>query len=60
IYEALPMSPGLRRLVGRPTEEIHDQAVRDGMVSLHQDARRLVLAGVTTLDEVRRVVGDSG
>jgi type IV pilus assembly protein PilB len=58
IYEVLPMSPALRRLVGRPTEEIHEQALRDGMVSLRQDGYRLVLAGVTSLEEVRRVVGD--
>jgi type IV pilus assembly protein PilB len=57
IYELLPISAGLRKLVGRPTEEIEQEAIRNGMVSLRQDGFRLALAGITSLGEVRRVVG---
>jgi len=58
IYEVLPMIRSIRKLVGHSTEEIHDEAVRNGMVTLRQDGYRLVFAGVTSLDEVKRIVGD--
>jgi type II secretory ATPase GspE/PulE/Tfp pilus assembly ATPase PilB-like protein len=45
-------------LIGRSTEKIHDQAVKAGMVTLGQDGQRLVLAGKTSIEEIRRVVGD--
>ena len=58
IYEVLPMTDEIRELIGRSTEKIHIQAVKAGMVTLSQDGHRLVLAGETSLEEVRRVVGD--
>ena len=58
IYEVLPMTSSIRKLVGHSTEEIHDEAVRAGMVTLRQDGYRLVFAGETSLDEVNRIVGD--
>ena len=58
IYEVLPMTSSIRKLVARSTEEIHDEAVKNGMVTLRQDGYRLVFAGETSLDEVKRVVGD--
>lgn len=59
IYEVLPVSGELRKLIGHTTEEIHDEAVKAGMITLKQDGYRLVLAGTTSLEEVRRVVGNS-
>ncbi|MGD0165800.1 MAG: GspE/PulE family protein [Gaiellaceae bacterium] len=58
IYEVLPMTSEIRKLIGSSTEDIHDEAVRAGMVTLHDDGCRVVLSGETSLDEVRRVVGD--
>jgi type IV pilus assembly protein PilB len=58
IYEVLPMTSAIRKLIGHSTEEIHDEAVRAGMVTLREDGYRLVSAGETSLDEIRRVVGD--
>ena len=52
------MTSSIRKLVGHSTEEIHDEAVKNGMVTLRQDGYRLIFAGETSLDEVRRVVGD--
>jgi len=59
IYEVLPVTGEIRKLMGRTTEEIHDEAVRAGMVTLEQDGRRIALAGVTSPEEVRRVAGNS-
>ncbi len=58
IYEVLPVTGEIRKLIGQSTEEIHDQAVKAGMVTLEQDGYRLVLSGTTSLEEVRRVVGN--
>jgi type IV pilus assembly protein PilB len=59
IYEVLPVGSEIRKLMGHTTEEIHDEAVKDGMITLEQDGRRIVLDGVTSLEEVRRVAGNS-
>jgi len=57
IYEVLPVTSEVRKLIGRSTEEIENEAVRAGMIPLQQDGFRLALAGVTSLEEIRRVVG---
>jgi len=59
IYEVLPVSSEIRKLIGRTTEEIHDAAVEAGMVTLEQDGHRIALTGMTSLEEVRRVAGNS-
>jgi type II secretory ATPase GspE/PulE/Tfp pilus assembly ATPase PilB-like protein len=59
IYEVLPVTGDVRKLMGRTTEEIHDEAVKAGMITLEQDGYRLALAGTTSLEEVRRVAGNS-
>jgi type IV pilus assembly protein PilB len=58
IYEVLPMTAEIRELIGQPTAKIHDRAVKEGMVTLRQDGHRLVLSGETSIEEIRRVVGD--
>lgn len=58
VYEVLPVRGGVGRLVGASTEEIYEAAVQGGMRTLHQDALRLCLSGVTSLEEVRRVIGE--
>ena len=59
IYEVLPVTGEIRKLIGHTTEEIHDEAVKAGMVALEQDGYRIALAGTTSLEEVRRVAGNS-
>ena len=54
----LPLTPSIRKLVGASAEVVHEAAVAEGMVTLRQDGLRLACAGVTSLDEVRRVAGD--
>jgi len=50
----------IRRLVeeNASTDAIREAAVSGGMATLRQDGLRLVLEGVTSLDEVTRVTGD--
>jgi type IV pilus assembly protein PilB len=60
LFEVLPMTDEIAALVGAPTREIQAAAVAAGMFTLRDDGIRLSIAGVTTLDEVRRVAGDAG
>ena len=54
----MPFVGKLRRLVEGSTDQIFAAAVEQGMRTLREDGIRLCLAGVTSLDEVRRVTGD--
>jgi type II secretory ATPase GspE/PulE/Tfp pilus assembly ATPase PilB-like protein len=58
LFEVMPMSDEISRLIGAPTREIEAEAVRNGMFTMRDDGIRLSMAGLTTLDEVRRVAGD--
>ncbi len=59
LYEMLTITGSLRRLIrGGSTDDISAAAVEEGMTTLRQDAMRLVLAGISSLDEVRRITGD--
>ncbi|MFM9424708.1 type II secretory ATPase GspE/PulE/Tfp pilus assembly ATPase PilB-like protein [Variovorax sp. GrIS 2.14] len=55
IHELMVMSRPLRRLVqnGARAEELQETAMREGMRTLRQDGIDKVLAGQTTIDEVR-------
>lgn len=55
IHELMSISKDLRRLIqtGARAEELQQQAMREGMRTLRQDGIDKVLAGVTSLDEVR-------
>ncbi|HJU46591.1 MAG TPA: GspE/PulE family protein [Gaiellaceae bacterium] len=59
IFEVMPMTDELSMLLGAPTREIEKAAVAQGMLTLRDDAVRLVLEGMTTLEEVHRVAGDA-
>ncbi len=54
LYEVMSLTPELRRLIlrGGSVEELRDQAVRDGMLTLRMDGIKKVERGVTTLEEV--------
>lgn len=59
LYEVMPVQGKLRKLIASgSTEEIFAEAVEQGMTTLGQDGARLVLAGTSSFDEVRRVTGD--
>ena len=55
VRELMPISRALRRLIqtGARSEEISRIAMAEGMRSLRQDGIEKVLAGVTTIEEVR-------
>jgi type IV pilus assembly protein PilB len=54
LYEVMAMSSSLRRLVlkGASTEELREQAVKDGMLTLRMDGMLKVKRGITSLEEV--------
>ena len=58
LYELMPVHGLGRVLLEGSTDEIFDAAVAAGMRTLREDGIRLSLAGVTTLEEVRRITGD--
>jgi type IV pilus assembly protein PilB len=58
IFEALTVTDEVGALVGAPTRELQAKAVEEGMLTLRDDGMRLCREGVTTLAELRRVVGD--
>ncbi|MFO7838427.1 MAG: GspE/PulE family protein [Desulfosalsimonadaceae bacterium] len=57
VYEVLPYTPQLRRLTTAAADlsVIREQAHKDGMVTLRENAVKKLLAGVTTYQEVLRV-----
>jgi type IV pilus assembly protein PilB len=58
LYEVMPVQGRIRALIESSTEEIFAAAVEQGMSTLRSDGIRLCLAGISSLDEVRRVTGD--
>jgi type II secretory ATPase GspE/PulE/Tfp pilus assembly ATPase PilB-like protein len=58
IYEALPATEKVRELITSKatSDEIQKQAVSDGMVTMLQDGLDKVSSGLTTIEEVIRVV----
>jgi general secretion pathway protein E len=62
IHELLALDEPMRAaiLAGRDGNALHDLASRHGMRSLYEDGLRKVAAGVTSFDELARVVQDQG
>jgi type IV pilus assembly protein PilB len=58
VFELMPVNEQMRRLtIGRPTgDQVRDLANASGMKSMREHAVEKVLAGLTTLEEVRRKV----
>ena len=56
VYEVMPMSPNLRRLILQNVGavEIRDAAVDEGMLTLRMDGWMKVMKGITTLEQVVR------
>ena len=57
IFEVMTMTDELSELVDAPTRVIEQMAISQGMSTLRESGIALAAAGITTLDEVRRVVG---
>jgi type IV pilus assembly protein PilB len=59
LYEIMNMSREIGELVeaGSSTYLIQDMAVKQGMLTLGMDGKRKILAGLTTVEEVTRVLG---
>ena len=59
LYEVMTVQGRLRAMIeSGSTEEIFAEASAQGMATLRQDGFRLALAGISSLDEIRRVTGD--
>ena len=54
IYEIMEISPRLRGLIASraPTDTLRDAAIEEGMSTLQESARKLVLDGITALHEM--------
>jgi type II secretory ATPase GspE/PulE/Tfp pilus assembly ATPase PilB-like protein/ActR/RegA family two-component response regulator len=62
VFEAMPVTPRLARLIAENASEatLRREARRDGMHLLFEDAANKVAAGITTPEEVLRVVDPEG
>ncbi len=58
VYEILPVSPKIRHMIvdGARDLQVKEQAIQEGMRTLYTNALEEVRRGVTTLDELMRVV----
>lgn len=61
IYEALPITEKVRNLITQrsTSEDIQRAAITEGMITMLQDGLDKVSAGLTTIEEVVRVVRES-
>jgi general secretion pathway protein E len=57
IFEIMHMDEGVKKLILKTSDsnQINDEAARNGMSTLVQDGARKVLEGITTVEEVLRV-----
>ncbi|MBD3329306.1 type II/IV secretion system protein [Candidatus Dojkabacteria bacterium] len=60
IFEVLRINEKIVQLMmnSRPASEIHDEAVKNGMISMRQDGYLKALEGITTIEEILRVSRD--
>ncbi len=58
VHEILNVSPEIRRMIAREGDDqsIKQQAIKEGMRTLFENAISEVLAGVSTIEEVARVI----
>jgi type IV pilus assembly protein PilB len=54
LYEVMAATPGIRKLImqGAGADELKEQALKDGMLTLRMDGMKKVEKGITTLEEV--------
>ncbi|MDE5967083.1 MAG: Flp pilus assembly complex ATPase component TadA [Lachnospiraceae bacterium] len=58
VYEIMPVSHSLQAVIARnaTADTIEAQALKEGMITLRMGATRLVLQGVTSIYEMRKIV----
>lgn len=58
IYEVLENSPAIQELIARraTSDEIEAQARKEGMTTVVEDGARKIVAGITTIEELARVM----
>ena len=58
VYEIMEITPALKSMITAraPTSELRRAAIGEGMRTLRQSVRRLVLDGTTSLGEMRRII----
>ncbi len=56
LFEVLPMSSNIRKMIidGRTSDDVEEQARKEGMSSLRDEGIKKILEGLTTLEEVAR------
>ncbi len=61
IFEIMVITPALKNLISsrQTADRIREQALSEGMHTLRDSARRLVLNGTTSLTEMRRIIAES-
>ena len=61
VYEILLMNDAIRSLIMDQADasKIRKAAVENGMLTMHEDGVRKVLAGITTIKELARILSDS-
>ena len=60
VFEVLTVTDAIATMIGASSREVEAMAVAEGMLTLREDGVRLSVAGVTSIEEVRRVVGSLG
>jgi len=58
VFEIVPISPTIREMIAdrSSNDTIKQQAIKEGMKTLHKSAANEVLAGTTTTEEIMRVI----
>ncbi len=61
VYEIMTVTPELKRIISarQGAEKIKEQALKDGMSTLHMSASKYVIEGITSYEEMIRVSFDS-
>ena len=62
VFEVMPIDAGLNRLIseGATGDELRAEAIANGMVSLRDAGIRKLALGITSFDEIIRILGDHG
>ncbi len=62
VFEVMPIDHGLKRLIssGATGDELRAEAIANGMVSLRDAGIRKLALGITSFDEILRILGDHG
>jgi type IV pilus assembly protein PilB len=60
IHEVLKVSPVIQDMIvsGKPAEKIHEQALTEGMLTMMEDGIYKAVQGMTTIEEVLRVISE--